>query len=95
MDIDDPVLVGFDEGQRDFPQKSRQYQEVDLLFLEFGDIGIAPEELFFFDQQVRNVILFGDVEYARVRVVANDQADADGGVIPEVFDYTGGIGTCA
>lgn len=93
VDIDDPVGIRLHQPRWNFPQKARQHDEVDSEFPEFGDVGVAAEELFFFDQQDGEAGCRGDMEYAGVRVIADDELDRYGRMIPEMVNDPGGIGT--
>jgi len=95
VDVDDPLRISLYQPGGDLPQKTRQHDEVDPGFLKFGEIGVAAEELFFFDQQDGDAGCRCDIEYAGVRVIADDQMDGYRRVIPEMVDDPRGIGTCS
>jgi hypothetical protein len=93
VDVDNPVPVGLHQFWRDLPQKSRQHDEIDFPGLQFRDIGRTAEELLFFDQQDGDIRGVGNIQYARVGVITDDKPDRDSGVVPEVFDDPGSVGT--
>jgi hypothetical protein len=95
VDINDPVGISLHQPGGDLPQKARQHDEVDLVFLKFGEVGVPAEELFLFDQQDRDAGCRGDVEYAGVGVIADDKMDGYERVIPEMVNDPGGVGTCS
>jgi len=95
VSVDDPVPVGLYQHGRDFPQKPRQHDEVDTTGLQIRDIGRAAEKLFLLDQQDGDVCRCRNIQYARVGIIADDKMDRDSGVIPEMGDDPGGIGTCS
>jgi len=49
----------------------------------FCYIGITPEKRFFFDDQGGDALFFRDPEYTGLRLIAGDQADLHGGIVPE------------
>jgi hypothetical protein len=93
MDIDDPMSISLDEFDGDLPQKTRQHDEVNAPGLKLRDIGGTAEELLLFDQQGGDAGCSGDVQYAGMGVIANDQLDGYRRVPLEVSDDPGGVGT--
>lgn len=93
VDIDDPMSISLDKFGGDLPQKTRQYDEVNAPGLKLRDIGGATEELLLFDQQDRDAGFGGDVQYAGMGVIADDQLDGYRRVPLEISDNPGGVGT--
>lgn len=91
MDIDDPAGECLHQRRRNLPQKPRQHKKIDPLCPELGEVGGAAEEIVFFNKEDGDLFSFGDVQYARIRVIANDEADNDRRVLAEVIDDAGGV----
>ena len=75
MDIDDPVAISLDEPDRDLPQETRQHDEVDAPGLKLRDIGGTAEELLLFDQQDGDAGCGGDIQYAGMGVITDNQVN--------------------
>ena len=93
MDIDDPMSISLDEFGGDLPQKTRQHDEVNAPGLKLRYIGGPAEEFFLFDQQDRDAGCGGDVQYAGMGVIANDQLDGYRCMPLEISDDPVGVGT--
>jgi len=95
MYIDDLPRIGLDECVGDLPKKTGQHDELDSIFLQQGQIGIAAEELFSLDQETGDAFFGGYRQHAGSRTIASDESDADLTGIPEPVDDLLSVGACS
>lgn len=89
--IDDLIWEGLDQANGYFPEKSGQYDEIRLVRSQNIGIPIPSEKKFFFDDEGRNMFVCGDVQYAGLRFIGDDEYDTHGRVVSKKIDDVLGV----
>ena len=94
MDVDNPFREGLDERLRNFPQETRQHNQVDVKALHLFDEGIAIEVLLGNHPQ-RNAQVLGAFDRISLRVVAHHIDDFNIRVVGEILGNALQVGAVA
>ena len=91
VDIDDGPLEGPNQVLRNEPQKARQGNKVNGMLGQFGQNVLGVVKLLSLERQLGDALGSRQRQYASGRLVANDQADLNIAMLPEVSNNLGSI----
>ena len=86
MNIDNFPREGTDQCDRNFPEKTGQYNEINPCLFQFIRISIVAKKFFFINDHGRDAFIFRNLQYTGTGLITQDQGYFDTCCFPEMIN---------